>query len=444
MVKRKERTKQTLKQSNDPIRSDSDHEDDDKSGGFFACYLLTSLCPRYKGHTYIGFTVNPRRRIRQHNGELCSGATRTKKKRPWEMVLCIHGFPTNTAALQFEWAWQHPVESLAVRKAAVEFKSLGGLANKIKLAYTMLTLPAWNNLNLTVNFFSTKYTKHYAGCPTLPTHMRVHIRSMDELPCYTEGYKEAEDDIFNFDNGSWDDEEPEKSGGSCNLEVPNEGVTMPVSVSKDHAYNQEVFSVSYAEIYEQPSYLNDMWDNDLEVRHEDVTMPAHVSTDCTENQEAFCVTNAGNNEQPSCLNDLWDNDLEAGHEDVTIPIVGSADQQNNKEAICVSDDEIDERPFCTKKHSPRSLFVDIPESSFTGSDYYSAVFPTMENENGKADCGRDKNEPRTTIAGSSHQVEVIDIFSPSPEYRIRSKRKKRGVSGVCPDIIDLTESPICV
>lgn len=36
------------------------------------------------------------------------------------------------------------MESLAVRKAAVEFKSLGGLANKIKLAYTMLTLPAWN------------------------------------------------------------------------------------------------------------------------------------------------------------------------------------------------------------------------------------------------------------------------------------------------------------
>jgi len=45
--------------------------------------------------------------------------------------------------LQFEWAWQHPVESLAVRKAAVEFKSLSGIANKIKLAYTMLTLPSW-------------------------------------------------------------------------------------------------------------------------------------------------------------------------------------------------------------------------------------------------------------------------------------------------------------
>jgi len=50
--------------------------------------------------------------------------------------------------LQFEWAWQHPVESLAVRKAAVEFKSLSGIANKIKLAYTMLTLPSWQRYGL--------------------------------------------------------------------------------------------------------------------------------------------------------------------------------------------------------------------------------------------------------------------------------------------------------
>ncbi|XLT05065.1 hypothetical protein HN51_043814 [Arachis hypogaea] len=41
--------------------------------------------------------------------------------------------------IQFEWAWQHPVESLAVRKAAANFKSLSRVANKIKLAYTILT-----------------------------------------------------------------------------------------------------------------------------------------------------------------------------------------------------------------------------------------------------------------------------------------------------------------
>ncbi|KAJ0007120.1 hypothetical protein Pint_30641 [Pistacia integerrima] len=83
-----------------PIKEEDDEKKGKEGKGFFACYLLTSLCPRYKGHTYIGFTVNPSRRIRQHNGEIRCGAFRTKTRRPWEMVLCIYGFPTNVSALQ--------------------------------------------------------------------------------------------------------------------------------------------------------------------------------------------------------------------------------------------------------------------------------------------------------------------------------------------------------
>jgi structure-specific endonuclease subunit SLX1 len=60
--------------------------------------------------------------------------------------------------LQFEWAWQHPVESLAVRKAAVGFKSLSGVANKIKLAYTMLTLPSWQKYVSTLSLLSKECT----------------------------------------------------------------------------------------------------------------------------------------------------------------------------------------------------------------------------------------------------------------------------------------------
>ncbi|KAL6839078.1 hypothetical protein ACP4OV_031132 [Aristida adscensionis] len=166
-------------------------------GGFFCCYLLRSQCPRLKGRTYIGFTVNPRRRIRQHNGEIASGAWRTRRGRPWEMLLCIHGFPSNVAALQFEWAWQHPTESLAVRKAASGFKSLSGAANKIKLAYTMLNLPSWENLNLTVNFFSSKNTKFTAGCPALPRQMKTVLCPMEDLRYSTEGPSSSEEDDVN-------------------------------------------------------------------------------------------------------------------------------------------------------------------------------------------------------------------------------------------------------
>ena len=81
----------------------------------YCCYLLRCLNPKWNNSEYIGFTNNPPRRIRQHNGELTNGARKTKKKRPWEMVLFIYGFPTKHSALQFEWAWQKPLYSRLVK-----------------------------------------------------------------------------------------------------------------------------------------------------------------------------------------------------------------------------------------------------------------------------------------------------------------------------------------
>lgn len=69
---------------------------------FHGVYLLCSKSEvkNYYGRTYVGYTVDPNRRIKQHNRVILGGAKQTSKKGPWEMVMIIHGFPNNISALR--------------------------------------------------------------------------------------------------------------------------------------------------------------------------------------------------------------------------------------------------------------------------------------------------------------------------------------------------------
>lgn len=68
----------------------------------FACYCLVSSTEK----TYVGFSTNVDRRLRQHNGELQGGAKATRGG-SWTRVCTVAGFPTQQSALQFEWKWKY-------------------------------------------------------------------------------------------------------------------------------------------------------------------------------------------------------------------------------------------------------------------------------------------------------------------------------------------------
>ena len=67
------------------------------------CYMLASSDGR---KTYVGATIDPDRRLRQHNGQL-SGGARATKGRVWKRVFLIGGFVGEKAALRFEWRWKY-------------------------------------------------------------------------------------------------------------------------------------------------------------------------------------------------------------------------------------------------------------------------------------------------------------------------------------------------
>lgn len=76
-------------------------------------HVVYVLYNRANAATYVGYSVDPVRRLRQHNGELVGGASATRSLRARGVLwlhLCIVTTPAfdKCSALSFEWHAKHP------------------------------------------------------------------------------------------------------------------------------------------------------------------------------------------------------------------------------------------------------------------------------------------------------------------------------------------------
>lgn len=173
----------------------------DEIENFFGVYLLVSQNPKFKGRTYVGFTVDPERRLKQHNGgREAGGAGRTSNRGPWAMVVIVHGFPNMISALRFEWAWQHPGRSRRLNQVVAKKKSEKLFPYHIRLLSEMLSTGPWCRLPLSVRWLrpDLKDDVDFPRDKQPPIHMPIlygQVRSVKLKKDKKPSKKKAKSDI---------------------------------------------------------------------------------------------------------------------------------------------------------------------------------------------------------------------------------------------------------
>lgn len=109
----------------------------------FYCYILRSTNPLYPNITYNGATVNLKRRLRQHNGEIVGGAKATRGKGPWVFYAVLTGFRSWNETLSCEWKIKHPFGR--------RLGKYSGIIGRIQSLNLILNLDTWTKNSTGIN-----------------------------------------------------------------------------------------------------------------------------------------------------------------------------------------------------------------------------------------------------------------------------------------------------
>ena len=93
-------------------------------------YGLATEC----GRTYVGYTTNMQKRLRQHNYELTGRANQAAGFQ-WKPKFQVRGFVDNSSALEFEWQAQNVIEC-------------GGVGDLQKAFEICLAMKKWKHLEI--------------------------------------------------------------------------------------------------------------------------------------------------------------------------------------------------------------------------------------------------------------------------------------------------------
>ncbi|KAM7496375.1 hypothetical protein LguiA_020789 [Lonicera macranthoides] len=220
---------------------------------------------------------------------------------------------------------------------------------------------------------------------------------MDELPCY------GGEDWNAYENGDLknDDVECDETSVADGL-IEEELADTKVHNPEDHQ-NRECGDTSHAYNFK------DHWTSFEETTSERIRT---TEENHRENRGASHIQRDNNNRWPFCLNDSPERGL------------SSFDMSSNR--------------IIEETMEGRGVFGLIEDCNIE-SDMDMLTRRQLPNT-----TDVDKSQPTIKSSTIPCEVEVIDIFTPSPSNRNSSRRKMGVVSSIFPEVIDLTKSPIFV